>query len=206
MFETPESRCYDKCRSGTIFLSKHTSISDDIHNTNKKDGEEKMLFDDMVLDWETCRDENKDFEEFFTTTEKYAAEELIDAKPVLPARLIVATGLDQHDSAEELLKAKQAFYTAVYRFAGGSIYQGQAKGEKGEFVYECRLDNVGLFRATLVIYLVALLYHITSGFPMILRTVFRSEEHKEMLAPIIEEAVCPMFKDIKGYEPVVLEE
>lgn len=63
LFETPESRCYDKCRSGTIFLSKHASISDDIHNTNKKDGEEKMLFDDMVLDLETCRDDNIDFDE-----------------------------------------------------------------------------------------------------------------------------------------------
>ena len=47
---------------------------------------------------------------------------------------------------------------------------------------------------------------MTSGFPIILRTVFRKEEHKEMLAPLIEEMVCPLFKDIKGYEAVVLEE
>ena len=31
--------------------------------TIKKNGGEKMLFDDMVLDLETCRDDNIDFDE-----------------------------------------------------------------------------------------------------------------------------------------------
>ena len=162
-----------------------------------------MMLVDMILDWETCRKEHGDSEEFFRVTEETAAQELIDAKTALPERLVHMTGLDWYNNAAELLAAKRNFYTAVHYFGQGSVYQDQLKNIGGSIVYECHIDNVGLFQATLVIYLVSMMQHVTGGIPFTFRTIFQREEFRQMLATVIDELVCPLFKEIKGYETAV---
>lgn len=73
-----------------------------------------------------------------------------------------------------------------------------------EKVYESlSIDNVGLFRAVLVINIVAIMYHISdNSLPMGLKLIFERKEFIDMLVPIVKEFIpklIPSVSEIKFF-------
>ena len=145
-------------------------------------------------DWNDCKNQNPQFKEFFDETEKRAKEELIEAKDkatVLNRKL--STYLSIPNSNELLIE-----YFGIM-----SIYDMKAENIDGKLFESMSIDNVGLFRAVLMINIVAIMYHISDpSLPMGLKVIFERKEFADIIGPIIKDflpKVIPSVNEIKFF-------
>lgn len=156
-----------------------------------------MTKEEMILYWDRCRGENPGEEEFFTAAEREAMEELLDAKDVLPPRLLQLSGLDGVDSPAQLENDRALFMTAVETVAADSLPgMGAARTEKGVLVFGFGVMNVWLFRSTLMIYLTALLRKEASGEPFGLLLRFPDADSEYMFTYRIQEVLPALFPEL----------
>lgn len=145
-------------------------------------------------DWNNCKNQNPQLKEFFDETEKIAKQELINAQDkatVLNRKL--STYLSIPNSTELLIQY----------FGITSIYDKKIENIDGKIFESMSIDNVGLFRAVLMINIVAIMYHISDpSLPMGLKVIFERKEFANVIGPIIKNflpKVIPSVNEIKFF-------
>lgn len=165
-----------------------------------------MTKDDMILDWETLKKETPDKAELFNMLEEEAMSELVTGRDSIPNMLVIESGLIGVDCADDLRNDHEKFMSLIHYFAEKSVYAINTSIANGELCFDVSLDNVGLLLGVSLIYVDAVLWHVTGSFPIKLRIHFRNDAARDYTDKMIRDCVLPLFSDIKSYEAIVDED
>lgn len=153
----------------------------------------------ILEDWYSCKNTNPQFKEFFDETEKEAIQELVRAQD---KATILKHSLKSYISIPDPHRELGLNNLIITYFGLQSIYDRKLESDNGLFE-SLSIDNVGLFRATLVINIVAIMYHISdNSLPMGLKIIFERKEFVNILGPIVKEflpTVIPSINEIKFF-------
>lgn len=153
----------------------------------------------ILEDWYSCKNTNPQFKEFFDETEKEAIQELVRAQD---KATILKHSLKSYISIPDPHRELGLNNLIITYFGLQSIYDRKLESDNGLFE-SLSVDNVGLFRATLVINIVAIMYHISdNSLPMGLKIIFERKEFVNILGPIVKEflpKVIPSINEIKFF-------
>ena len=153
----------------------------------------------ILEDWYSCKNTNPQFKEFFDETEKEAIQELVRAQD---KATILKHSLKSYISIPDPHRELGLNNLIITYFGLQSIYDRKLESDNGLFE-SLSIDNVGLFRATLVINIVAIMYHISdNSLPMGLKIIFERKEFVNILGPIVKEflpTVIPSINEIKYF-------
>ena len=153
----------------------------------------------ILEDWYSCKNDNPQFKEFFDETEKEAIQELVRAQD---KATILKHSLKSYISIPDPHRELGLNNLIITYFGLQSIYDRKLENDNGLFE-SLSVDNVGLFRATLVINIVAIMYHISdNSLPMGLKIIFERKEFVNILGPIVKEflpKVIPSINEIKFF-------
>lgn len=153
----------------------------------------------ILEDWYSCKNTNPQFKEFFDETEKEAIQELDRAQD---KATILKHSLKSYISIPDPHRELGLNNLIITYFGLQSIYDRKLESDNGLFE-SLSIDNVGLFRATLVINIVAIMYHISdNSLPMGLKIIFERKEFVNILGPIVKEflpTVIPSINEIKFF-------
>lgn len=153
----------------------------------------------ILEDWYSCKNTNPQFKEFFDETEKEAIQELVRAQD---KATILKHSLKSYISIPDPHRELGLNNLIITYFGLQSIYDRKLESDNGLFE-SLSIDNVGLFRATLVINIVAIMYHISdNSLPMGLKIIFERKEFVNILGPIVKEflpKVIPSINEIKFF-------
>lgn len=153
----------------------------------------------ILEDWYSCKNTNPQFKEFFDETEKEAIQELVRAQD---EATILKHSLKSYISIPDPHRELGLNNLIITYFGLQSIYDRKLESDNGLFE-SLSIDNVGLFRATLVINIVAIMYHISdNSLPMGLKIIFERKEFVNILGPIVKEflpTVIPSINEIKFF-------
>lgn len=139
---------------------------------------------DVFEDWNLCKNNTPQFTEFFEETEKEAIKELIEAQQI-------ATVLNHPLTSYLSIPEPLVNNFLISYFGIQSIYNRHVEVENNKFYQYLSIDNVGIFRATLMINIIALLYHyIDNSVPIGLKIHFERTEFELIIGPIIK-YYCP---------------
>ena len=162
-----------------------------------------MTKQDFILDWETMKKELPEWAELFSILESEAMAQLVDSRQLLPGYAILESGLATVQTVSDLRLDRKKFMDLLWYFSGASVYNFNAEAVNNEFCFSVHMDNVGLFWAVSLIYLDAVLWHATGGFPMKLRIYFENDISRDYIDKMVRECVVPLFSEITGYEGLV---
>ncbi len=161
---------------------------------NELIGKLREMYNEIFEDWELVKNNNQDYKDFFEETEKTAIKELYRAKDkatvfgVKLSAFLDNDNLTCHDEIIQLL---------INYFGYMSIYDRNFVIEEGLPCEKLSLDNVGLFKAVLVINVVAIIEHIReAGLPLIIDLTFEEKAFVEMLGPILKAYIPKIFDNI----------
>ena len=153
----------------------------------------------ILEDWYSCKNDNPQFKEFFDETEKEAIQELVRAQD---KATILKHSLKSYISIPDPHRELGLNNLIITYFGLQSVYDRKLESDNGLFE-SLSVDNVGLFRATLVINIVAIMYHISdNSLPMGLKIIFERKEFVNILGPIVKEflpKVIPSINEIKFF-------
>lgn len=153
----------------------------------------------ILEDWYSCKNTNPQFKEFFDETEKEAIQELVRAQD---KATILKHSLKSYISIPDPHRELGLNNLIITYFGLQSIYDRKLESDNGLFE-SLSIDNVGLFRATLVINIVAIMYHISdNSLPMGLKIIFERKEFVNILGPIVKKflpTVIPSINEIKFF-------
>ena len=153
----------------------------------------------ILEDWYSCKNDNPQFKEFFDETEKEAIQELVRAQD---KATILKHSLKSYISIPDPHRELGLNNLIITYFGLQSVYDRKLEIDNGLFE-SLSVDNVGLFRATLVINIVAIMYHISdNSLPMGLKIIFERKEFVNILGPIVKEflpKVIPSINEIKFF-------
>ena len=153
----------------------------------------------ILEDWYSCKNANPQFKEFFDETEKEAIQELVRAQD---KATILKHSLKSYISIPDPHRELGLNNLIITYFGLQSVYDRKLEIDNGLFE-SLSVDNVGLFRATLVINIVAIMYHISdNSLPMGLKIIFERKEFVNILGPIVKEflpKVIPSINEIKFF-------
>lgn len=153
----------------------------------------------ILEDWYSCKNTNPQFKEFFDETEKEAIQELIRAQD---KATILKHSLKSYISIPDPHRELGLNNLIITYFGLQSIYDRKLENDNGLFE-SLSIDNVGLFRATLVINIVAIMYHISdNSLPMGVKIIFERKEFVNILGPIVKEflpKIIPSVNEIKFF-------
>lgn len=153
----------------------------------------------ILEDWYSCKNTNPQFKDFFDETEKEAIQELVRAQD---KATILKHSLKSYISIPDPHRELGLNNLIITYFGLQSIYDRKLESDNGLFE-SLSIDNVGLFRATLVINIVAIMYHISdNSLPMGLKIIFERKEFVNILGPIVKEflpTVIPSINEIKFF-------
>ena len=153
----------------------------------------------ILEDWYSCKNDNPQFKEFFNETEKEAIQELVRAQD---KATILKHSLKSYISIPDPHRELGLNNLIITYFGLQSVYDRKLEIDNGLFE-SLSVDNVGLFRATLVINIVAIMYHISdNSLPMGLKIIFERKEFVNILGPIVKEflpKVIPSINEIKFF-------
>ena len=159
-------------------------------------GKLREMYNEIFEDWELVKNRKLDYKELFEETEKYAIEELYEAKDkatvfgVKLSTFLDNANLTCHDEIIQLL---------INYFGCMSIYDRNFVITDGLPCEKLSLDNVGLFRAVLVINVVAIIEHIKEvNLPLIIDVTFEEEIFVKMLGSIFKTFIPKIFDNING--------
>ena len=154
----------------------------------------------ILEDWYSCKNNNPKFKEFFDETEKEAIQELVKAKD---KATILKHSLDSYISIPDPHSELGLNNLIITYFGLQSIYDKKLDSIDGKVYESLSIDNIGLFRAILVINIVAIMYHISdNSLPMGLKLIFERKEYVDILAPIIKEflpKIIPSINETKFF-------
>lgn len=154
----------------------------------------------ILEDWYACKESNPKFKEFFDETEKEAIQELVRAKD---KATILKHSLDSYISIPDPHRELGLNNLMITYFGLQSIYDRKLDNIDGKIYESLSIDNVGLFRAVLVINIVAIMYHISdNSLPMGLKLIFERKEFIDMLGPIVKDfipKIIPSVNEIKFF-------
>ncbi len=151
-------------------------------------------------DWYSCKNTNPQFKEFFDETEKEAIKELVRAQD---KATILKHSLKSYISIPDPHRKLGLSNLIITYFGLQSIYDRKLESNNSRLFESLSVDNVGLFRATLVINIVAIMYHISdNSLPIGLKIIFERKEFVDILGPIVKEflpKVIPSINEIKFF-------
>ena len=154
----------------------------------------------ILEDWYSCKNSNPKFKEFFDETEKESIQELVRAKD---KATILKHRLDSYISIPDPHRELGLNNLMITYFGLQSIYDRKLDNIDGKIYESLSIDNVGLFRAVLVINIVAIMYHISdNSLPMGLKLIFERKEFIDMLGPIVKDfipKIIPSVNEIKFF-------
>ena len=150
----------------------------------------------ILEDWYSCKNDNPQFKEFFDETEKEAIQELVRAQD---KATILKHSLKSYISIPDPHRELGLNNLIITYFGLQSVYDRKLEIDNGLFE-SLSVDNVGLFRATLVINIVAIISD--NSLPMGLKIIFERKEVVNILGPIVKEflpKVIPSINEIKFF-------
>lgn len=162
-----------------------------------------MTKNDFLLDWYTLKEEKPDKAELFAILEEEAMTQLVTGKEIIPLEFVLRSGLTDVECVDDLRKDRGKFMDLVWFFAEESVYDIDTAAEGGKLYFDVHIDNVGLLWAVSLIYLNAVLWHVTSGLPMNLRIYYANEASRDYTDEMIKGCVLPLFSDLRSYEGIV---
>ena len=200
-------RC-SKC--GTFIMRKNPYAVENSDNIVSNDNNEQLIKElrdfiknsskiNIFEDWNSCKNDNPQLKEFFNETEKEAIQELIRAQD---KATILKHSLKSYTTIPDPYGELGLNNLIITYFGLQSIYDRKLENNNGLFE-SLSIDNVGLFRAVLIINIVAIMYHITdNNLPMGLKLIFERKEFVNILGPIVKEflpKVIPSINEIKFF-------
>lgn len=175
-------------------------IMNHIHG-NKHDNTKNNEFN-LVLDvenifeiWEEIKNFNLELKDFFEETEKEAINELIYAKD---KATIKGKKLSEYLKDNNATCSDKNIQSIISYFGFQSLYDMKFTNDGNLPCEEISVDNVGLFRAVLMINIIAKLDSIVSiGLPLNIKFTFEKKEFAEILSPMLNYYLPKIFKNIK---------
>ena len=155
-----------------------------------------MNVSDIVEEWKGFK-KDLDDRELTDSTERRAAEELIQAKAYIPEKLLKDSGLDQYNSEAQLLKDPDRLLEIAAFFSNISISSRTVTDNDGSLGYEVRFTNTSLFYSVLFIDFAATLYQITGGFPINIRVYVEDENAAKGIGQAVSN-LSRAFNDVKS--------
>lgn len=184
----------EKTSNGNGTTSTNEQLIEELSNYIKNNSGINIL-----EDWYSCKNTNPQFKEFFDETEKEAIQELVRAQD---KATILKHSLKSYISIPDPHRELGLNNLIITYFGLQSIYDRKLESDNGLFE-SLSVDNVGLFRATLVINIIAIMYHISdNSLPMGLKIIFERKEFVNILGPIVKEflpKVIPSINEIKFF-------
>ncbi len=199
-------KCGSELKRGNPFTLENTNLNGITSNTTNEQLIEELSNYiknnsgiNILEDWYSCKNTNPQFKEFFDETEKEAIQELVRAQD---KATILKHSLKSYISIPDPHRELGLNNLIITYFGLQSIYDRKLENDNGLFE-SLSVDNVGLFRATLVINIVAIMYHISdNSLPMGLKIIFERKEFVNILGPIVKEflpKVIPSINEIKFF-------
>ena len=200
------SKCGSELKRGNPFaLENINSSGNETTPTNEQLIEELSNYIknnngiNILEDWYSCKNANPQFKDFFDETEKEAIQELVKAQDKVT---ILKHSLKSYISIPDPHRELGLNNLIITYFGLQSIYDRKLESDNGLFE-SLSIDNVGLFRATLVINIVAIMYHISdNSLPMGLKIIFERKEFVNILGPIVKDflpKIIPSINEIKFF-------
>lgn len=149
----------------------------------------------IFMGWNAVKARNPKLKGFFDETEEVAKKELIEAKDkasILGIKLseyINNLKLDCNDERTQLI---------ISYFGYVSVYDLNFVNDGTGLCEEMSLDNLILFRAVLMIYIISILDNISSmGIPFNLNCTFERKAYIEILYPMLYHYLPKLFNNLK---------
>ncbi len=179
-------------------VNKVTDNAEQINNQindNQLISKLRMSYNDVFEDWELLKNKKQTLKEFFDETERNAVKEIYEAKD---KATVYGTKLSQFLENDNLTCNDEIIKLLINYFGSTSIYDKKfGTNENGLLCEKLSIDNVGLFRAVLVINVISIIEHITdSGLPLSIDLTFEEKVFVEMLGPIFKTFIPKIFDNI----------
>lgn len=166
-------------------------------SSNAKDNEfnlEKNI-ENVFETWNEIKNRNLNLKDFFEETEKESINELIYAKD---KATIKGKKLSEYLKDNSATCSDKNIQLIISYFGFQSLYDMKFTNDGNILCEEISVDNVGLFRAVLMINIIVKLDSIVSvGLPLNIKFTFERKEFAEMLSPMLNYYLPKIFNNIK---------
>ena len=166
-------------------------------SSNAKDNEfnlEKNI-ENVFETWNEIKNRNLNLKDFFEETEKESINELIYAKD---KATIKGKKLSEYLKDNSATCSDKNIQLIISYFGFQSLYDMKFTNDGNILCEEISVDNVGLFRAVLMINIIVKLDSIVSvGLPLNIKFTFVRKEFAEMLSPMLNYYLPKIFNNIK---------
>lgn len=175
-------------------LMNHIHGNDSI-NTENNDLNLENNIENVFETWNEIKNKNLELRDFFEETEKESISELIYAKD---KATIKGKKLSEYLKKDSPTCSDKNIQLIISYFGFQSLYDMNFTNDGNIPCEEISVDNVGLFRAVLMINIIAKLDSIISiGLPLNIKFTFEKKEFAEILSPMLNYYLPKIFNNIK---------
>ena len=158
-----------------------------------------------------CQKAFKDLDIFeendFDNCVSFAASQLIDSKEYLPQDLLQEIGLDNYNTAAELLDKRFEFARIALDLCNRSIFNTGVFSDNNEIIYQSVVDNIFLFNMLLFFDYLVNIYNLQKRFPenskIKIKVLSTKDVETDLFMGLINEILIPSFTNIKFEVEVV---
>lgn len=174
-------------------------IMEHVHGNESSNGKNnefnlEMNVENVFETWNEIKIKNLDLKDFFEETEKEAINELNYAKN---KATIKGKSLAEYLINDEIDCKDKTIQLIISYFGLTSLYDMKFTNESDIPCEEISIDNVGLFRAVLMINIIAKLDSVVSmGLPLNIKFTFERKEFAEILSPMLNYYIPKIFINI----------
>lgn len=173
----------------------HHIHSNESDNTKNDEFNLEKNIENVFEIWNEIKNKNLELKDFFEQTEKESINELIYAKD---KATIEGKKLSEYLKDDSLTCSDKSIQLIISYFGFQSLYDMNFANDGNIPCEEISVDNVGLFRAVLMINIIVKLDSIVSaGLPLNLKFTFERKEFAEILSPVLNYYLPKIFNNIK---------
>ena len=173
----------------------HHIHSNESDNTKNDEFNLEKNIENVFEIWNEIKNKNLELKDFFEQTEKESINELIYAKD---KATIKGKKLSEYLKDDSLTCSDKSIQLIISYFGFQSLYDMNFANDGNIPCEEISVDNVGLFRAVLMINIIVKLDSIVSaGLPLNLKFTFERKEFAEILSPMLNYYLPKIFNNIK---------
>lgn len=176
-------------------LMNHIQGNDPINTGNNELNLVAKNIENVFETWNEIKSKNLELKDFFEETEKESINELIYAKD---KATIKGKKLSEYLKEDNPTCNDKNIQLIISYFGFQSLYDMHFTNDGNIPCEEISVDNVGLFRAILMINIIAKLDSIISiGLPLNVKFTFERKEFAEILSPMLNYYLPKIFNNIK---------
>lgn len=183
----------------TLSSNELTKLLQDVHgnesiNTKNNEFNLEKNIENVFEIWNEIKNKNLELKDFFEETENEAIKELNYAKD---KATIKSKKLSEYLKDDNATCSDKNIQLLISYFGFQSLYDMKFTNDGNIPCEEISIDNVGLFRAVLIINIISKLDSIFSiGIPLNIKFTFERKEFAEILSPMLNYYLTKIFNNI----------